>query len=518
MGYCDDTLWDQNEDECRRFIGRLRAAREDIVSFVSNLLGWTSKGIYCGWLKGSFNIGYIIKYAGPTEEDDDEVEYNNDDGNNPQSVFIRFPLPGRTYSPWAAEKVKNEVFVLEYLREHTTIPVPRVHSWGSAEESPRQLGPFILMDYMEGVCLDDLLKKPTERESDMLILDPAIDQRTLRVVFSQIADYMYQLSQLRLPAIGTVTRNNNSSSSPTTTLSSFGNQWAITTRPMTYDMNELVTVTGFPADEFSSGPFNSTENYFTQRANEMMTHVRTQRNICETAEEARQKLTARQRLRQLIPKYILGNATTKANGDNCDNERLGFRLFSDDFGPFNMLADPSTLKITAVLDLEFTNAMPAQYIYDVPSWLLLASPHCWLEQDDKAGFEELFVPLMNLFLDELERVEARNAEPLDDGSGSSSSSSSSSSKRGEGGEDEPPNRHYLSTGMRESWDSGRFWFNYAMRTSIDADVVYWKALHDRVGEEYVKENEAEVEAFVATKLKQFDSYKRERGRRRSKSG
>ena len=31
-----------------------------------------------------------------------------------------------------------------------------------------------------------------------------------------------------------------------------------------------------------------------------------------------------------------------------------------------MLVDPKTLRIIAVLDLEFTNAMPAQFTYDPP--------------------------------------------------------------------------------------------------------------------------------------------------------
>lgn len=58
--------------------------------------------------------------------------------------------------------------------------------------------------------------------------------------------------------------------------------------------------------------------------------------------------------------------------------------------------------------------MPAQYLHDVPSWLLLASPHCWLERDDKAGFEEFFVPQMQLFIRQVERAEAM-FPPLDGG-------------------------------------------------------------------------------------------------------
>ncbi|KAH8662717.1 hypothetical protein BGZ61DRAFT_539441 [Ilyonectria robusta] len=185
-------------------------------------------------------------------------------------------------------------------------------------------------DFLDGVCLDNLLKKPTESDQDPLILDPEIDQKKLELVYSQIADYVVQLSRLGFPSIGAISKDLGS-------------------------------------------------EFFRQRADELWTHLCTQRNICETKEDARQRFIARRRLAQLIPKYCI----------DCD---LSFRLFSDDIGPFNMLADPKTLQITAVLDFEFTNAMPAQYLHDVPSWLLLASPHCWLERDDKISFEKLFVP------------------------------------------------------------------------------------------------------------------------------
>jgi len=51
-----------------------------------------------------------------------------------------------------------------------------------------------------------------------------------------------------------------------------------------------------------------------------------------------------------------------------------FLPFCDDLRPSNMLVDLETLTITAVLDLEFTNAMPAQSSYSLPWWLLLFGP------------------------------------------------------------------------------------------------------------------------------------------------
>jgi len=39
MGYCDEILRANNESEHRHFIGKLQAARDDIVAFVNLLLG-----------------------------------------------------------------------------------------------------------------------------------------------------------------------------------------------------------------------------------------------------------------------------------------------------------------------------------------------------------------------------------------------------------------------------------------------------------------------------------------------
>ena len=124
----------------------------------------------------------------------------------------------------------------------------------------------------------------------------------------------------------------------------------------------------------------------------------------------------------------------------------------------------------------------------MPSWLLLASPHCWLERDDKAGFNRLFEPQIELFIKELEKAE-RNLPPPEE-------------------PDEKP--MCLSALMRESWSSGRFWFNYAMRSSIDADVVYWKALHDGENVESLDQTEEETE-FIETKMEQFDAYMEQKG-------
>lgn len=71
--------------------------------------------------------------------------------------MIRFPKPGHTLTALRDVKVTNEVTVLEYLRQNTTIPVPRVYSLGLTAEGPLGLGQFIIMEYIGGVLLSTVL-------------------------------------------------------------------------------------------------------------------------------------------------------------------------------------------------------------------------------------------------------------------------------------------------------------------------------------------------------------------------
>jgi hypothetical protein len=46
-----------------------------------------------------------------------------------------------------------------------------------------------------------------------------------------------------------------------------------------------------------------------------------------------------------------------------------FRIFCDGLLPSNMVVNPKTMHITALL-FEFANAMPAQFTYNLPWWLI----------------------------------------------------------------------------------------------------------------------------------------------------
>jgi hypothetical protein len=154
-----------------------------------------------------------------------------------------------------------------------------------------------------------------------------------------------------------------------------------------------------------------------------------------------------------------------------------------------MLIDPETLRITAILDFEFTNAMPAEFTYDPPWWLLLSGPELWLERCAMDEFLTLYEPRMEQFLRALERVEIEMTLEVKHPVGPS-----------------------LSTRMRDSWRTGRFWFDYAARKSFDVDTVYWAALHDDGAGVDLLDDMArvEMEPFKKIKTEQLKAYKEER--------
>lgn len=244
-------------------------------------------------------------------------------------------------------------------------------------------------------------------------------------------------------------------------------------------MNILATSTGYPVDQFHTAPLDLASDFFELVARQYLLHLDAQRNLADDEADAQRRFVARQRFKQLIPKYCTDNAGP-------------FRIFCDDMQPSNMLIDPDTLRITAMLDFEFTNSMPAQFAYDPPWWLLLRGPGIWIEDDGMDDFLASYVPRMEQFLRALERVEAKS--PLARGGG-------------------PAAELRLSTRMRESWRTGRFWFNYAARRCLDVDVIYWEALHDHGDGDGLSlldpATRAEARRLVRTKMEQLSAYKAE---------
>lgn len=146
-------------------------------------------GEFGGYLEGSYNICLVVKV-----------------GAKPTYV-IRFPKPGRTAVCFPEEKVRNEVQVMHLLREKTTIPLPTIYTWGTTDDSPYQIGPFTIMEYVAGRRLIEELKQPTETKDGEIDLWKDLGNSRVLHAYTQIADYLLQIYQLDFSAAGAISRS-----------------------------------------------------------------------------------------------------------------------------------------------------------------------------------------------------------------------------------------------------------------------------------------------------------------------
>lgn len=105
---------------------------------------------------------------------------------------------------------------------------------------------------------------------------------------------------------------------------------------------------------------------------------------------------------------------------------------------------------------------------------------------------ELFVPRMGQFIQAVERAEERSRSSKDP---------------------------RLSAQMRDSWATGRFWFNYASRNSLDLDFIYHRALHPYVSGQVKldKELRADMAEFAKRKMEQLAEYREDKRKNDARS-
>lgn len=344
------------------------------------------------------------------------------------SAIMRIPCPGIQMFP--DEKLRNEVAVMRCISEKTSIPVPFVLYHGSTDECPGNLGPFIIMEWVKDARnLSEMLNLPGRSNKERHILDPKVDEQRLRYVYEQIADILLQLASITFDKIG----------APAEVADDI---WKVTQRPLTWDMNELVQLANCPPSSLLNSTFNDTTTFYSAMADAKMIHLEMQHNdAIQSAEDCRRKYIARKLFRKLAAQGKLHDPSL-VHGP--------FRLWCDDLRPDNILVDDQC-RILAVIDWEFTYAAPSEYTFNPPWWLLLETPEYWFQGIDHWVSE--YEPRMNTFLQILDQREKARLE------------------LGQQRED-----LRMAEKMRQNWESGRFWIDYACRRSWAFDSVFWRFL------------------------------------------
>lgn len=356
----------------------------------------------CPWKDGSLNVCYRVKF---------------DEGPD---AIVRFAALGRTI--FRAEKVEDEVTVLQYLRQNISIPVPEVIGSGDC-----WAGPYIVMTFMEGQMLSLAMKDPDVE--DRQVLNPQISESSLRACYKGMAKFLLELYKPEFPRIGSLKNENG--------------EFAVAKRPFTYNMNQLSTWANLPRDELPDRTFESTSDYFESLANQHMSHFKHQRNNAVVDEaDCRKKFIARCLFRKIVREFPF------------EDNKGPFRLYCDDFRPSNMLFDVDEICIGAAIDWEFTYSAPAEFSYVAPWWLLVQNPEDW--ESDLEEFLKRYAPRFDLYLEALRMAES---EMLENGSLEES--------------------QRLSTRMVLSLDNGLFWLCTAARYSSMFDKIYWAFIDEK---------------------------------------
>ncbi|EEP80975.1 predicted protein [Uncinocarpus reesii 1704] len=276
-------------------------------------------------------------------------------------------------TPWMVrfpdEKVAMEVATLDLIHKRTTVPVPRVHAWGPAASNRLGLGPFIMMSFIDGVSLSDLLSDPNA--STRLIRED-IDENDIEVIYRQMANYLLQLFKLDFDCIGSLPWPDSKSQSITPTR----------------DQHQR---------------FKTTTEYFQYVIGQDWEQLLQQPNSTVGCYNAQRKYVAFSALKDFLCDLI-----------HADYDHGKFKLICDDLGLANLIVkSKDDLTVVGVVDLECSYIGPAQLFGSAPWWLLQDRPvnSLWDCEDDKPPkVASRYFRYLEIFIRVLEEEEAKGHE------------------------------------------------------------------------------------------------------------
>ncbi|TAQ85277.1 hypothetical protein B7494_g6395 [Chlorociboria aeruginascens] len=298
-------------------------------------------------LGGSFNVCFKVAFA-------DGLQW-----------IVRVPKPGRVM--FVEKKVRDEVAVMKYIKSTTSIPVPDIIAFGTAEDNVGGFGPFIITEFIYG---DNLGVK---------LFDGNSNQDFEESIYRQIAGFLLQLSNCRFDTIGSLY------------MDSHGDQptWSVRTKPLTLAINEFLR-------DYSK-PYTSTSQYFLKTAEQKLAHLLQQQNSIDDREDAIKKLKRRRLFKSIAPQFVYNELNYGP-----------FTLVCDDFRPGNMLVRDG--KIVSVFDWEWTYAGPLELLLSPPRWLCKDWPAVW-DADQRAGYDAKFKKFVGILQEEEKKI-VKSAAPI----------------------------------------------------------------------------------------------------------
>jgi hypothetical protein len=431
----DNVAWDRNDaawEESHKELPLL-STRRRVESLAEKKFGkpatWVPKIIF-----GGYNALYRIRLEGVSPD-----------------VIVRLPQRNRAQFP--DEKTLGEAATAKYVGQNTQIPVPRIFFYGPSSDENPDVGPFIILQHVENRwTLSDALRNPNDDLNAPHILNPNISESTLQNLYSKWAHCLIQLSQHKFPYIGSLVEGSDGS-------------YSVAARPITYNMNNMVQLANIPRavlpPEYKT--YGTADEWYVALSEMHMAQLVFQHNdLVSSEDDCRNKYVARQLFCKLAKQGRL--STFGFHEDDWSSQsknqplivspapaRSGsFRLWGDDFQPSNFLLNEFNDTV-AVIDWELAYCGPTQFVLDPPWALLLEVPEMWPSGiDDWRKVYDMRLKTWLLAMKQAEESIGPNSLPF-----------------------------VLSTYMRESWETGRFWLNYAARKSWAFDTIFWKYLDER---------------------------------------
>lgn len=431
----DNLAWDTNdaaEEKSLKQMGKSSICRQ-IEAIVTEKCGIPARIVSI--IPGGFNIHYRLRFK--------------DNGSSPD-VMVRLPWSSTVQFP--EEKTGYESATSEYIRLNTRIPVAQVLHC----DRESTVGPILILRYVEnqGDMTDPLAIQGRDPE-----LTPALNtnlpESKLISLWVKLAQVLLELARPTFPRIGSISEVNGS--------------FRVSGRPLTQNMASMTQLAHIPSAIFPAveRTFGTADEWYLELANMHLAQLLFQHDdLVSSDDDCRNKYVARQLFRGLAKKGQLStfgfaednwSAAAKVTRPDISmpDGSAAFHLWCDDFRPANVLIRDSGTEgekeVAAVIDWEFTYAAPTQFALDPPWWLLFETPEMWRP----SGVDEwakAYEPQLDTWLKAMEEVE--EGTPSQDGLP-------------------------LSAHMRASWETGRFWLNYAARKSWAFDAIFWNFLDER---------------------------------------
>lgn len=359
-----------------------------------------------------------------------------------------------------------EIEVMSLIHEKTTIPVPHIKAWGLAASNPLGLGPFIIMDFIDGVSLNGLLKNPNAEPATRLIKED-ISDGDIEFIYRQFANFLLQLFKLDFDRIGSLLSPKTKFSAPI--------------RPLTYKVHNIMQTGGVDTFGDRSEGFSTTTEYFHSVVGQDWEQLLHQPNSIAGEWDGRAKYASLSVLKSLIPDYV-----------DKKYDHGPFKLICDDLGLANMIVkSKEDLAIVGMVDLEWSYIGPAQLFGSAPWWLLQDRLNNWDTSLDKESPE--IIARFFKYLEIFKRVLEEEDEKM------------------------PGNQEKeLSNPVKRSEVSGVMWLHMVLSCGFnDAHNLPFTQLRHHMGikewerrkEEFYKTEG--METFVTQKLPQLTQYEKD---------